>query len=71
MKLYLDDREVFNAQLAGIDPHDYPDFVDAYFESAEWQDGTELNDQELEDLKEENWDAFFEMAIDTMFDMAN
>ena len=40
---------ISNIELGGIDTKDYPDFVDAYIESAEI-DGVELTDEELEEL---------------------
>lgn len=40
---------ITNIELGGIDTKDYPDFVDAFIESAEI-DGVELTDEELEEL---------------------
>ena len=38
-------------EIGGIDHKDYPDFCDAYIESATWQDsGEKLNSKEMEDL---------------------
>ena len=42
--------KITNIELGGIDTNDYPDFVDAYIESAEI-DGVELTDAEIEELK--------------------
>lgn len=36
----------------GIDPKDYPDFVDAFIVYAEWSDGVELTDEELDTLND-------------------
>ena len=41
-------NEVTNIELGGVDMNDYPDFCDAYVESAEKLDGTPLTDVELE-----------------------
>jgi hypothetical protein len=41
--------KITNIELGGIDHNDYPDFVDAFIESAEI-DGVELTDEELEEL---------------------
>jgi hypothetical protein len=40
-------------ELDGIDSDDYPDFVDAYVISAEFEDGTPLSEEELEQLTDE------------------
>jgi hypothetical protein len=44
----LIDNIVFN----GIDPEDYPDFCDAYIESADY-DGREMTEAELEVINED------------------
>jgi hypothetical protein len=41
--------KITNIQLGGIDTNDYPDFCDAFIESAEY-DGVELTEEQLEDL---------------------
>ena len=47
----MNTRNIINVAMANIDMKDYPDFVDAYVESAEWADtGLALNDFELEAL---------------------
>ena len=45
-------KNVTNIELGGVDMTDYPDFCDAYVESAEKLDGTPLTDVELEKLNE-------------------
>jgi len=39
--------------IDGIDMGDYPDFVDAYIASAQFEDGTDLEDYELEKLQDQ------------------
>jgi predicted NAD/FAD-binding protein len=34
----------------GIDTKDYPDFCDAYFSEGEYEDGTQIEDEVLEEL---------------------
>jgi hypothetical protein len=46
-RLQLNGRTVVDARVDGIDMSDYPDFCDAYFESACYEDGTALTDDEL------------------------
>ena len=45
-------KEVTNIELGGVDMNDYPDFCDAYVESAEKLDGTPLTEVELEAFEE-------------------
>jgi|TARA_B110000285_G_scaffold152528_1_gene170356 hypothetical protein len=45
-------KEVTNIELGGVDMSDYPDFCDAYVESAEKLDGTPLTEVELEAFEE-------------------
>ena len=66
-KLELNGRTVVDAVVDGIDMSDYPDFCDAYFESAVYEDGTALTDDELENLREQNYDAFYEMITDIIY----
>lgn len=41
-------------EIEGIDYNDAPDFVDAYISYAEYEDGTELTDLELDALNEDS-----------------
>ena len=66
-ELELNGRTVVDAKIDGIDLRDYPDFCDAYFESACYEDGTALTDDELEQLREQNFDAFYEQIIDRIY----
>jgi hypothetical protein len=36
--------------LGGVDGYDHPDYSDAYVQSASWDDGTPLTDNELDSL---------------------
>lgn len=36
--------------ISGIRHYDAPDYVDAYYESAQYEDGTDLTDAELDRL---------------------
>jgi hypothetical protein len=58
----LKDRTVIHAEIDGVDTRDYPDFCDAYFSYAEFENGVALTDAELETLTEENGDVLNEMA---------
>ena len=41
--------KISNIELGGIDTNDYPDFCDAFIESAEYN-GVQLTDAEIEEL---------------------
>lgn len=61
----LNNRNVVSAEVENVDPRDYPDFCDAYFSYAVWEDTKEeLTDEELMQLNLECGDALNEMAHD-------
>lgn len=62
-------NEVTNIELGGVDMSDYPDFCDAYVESAEKLDGTPLTDAELEAFSELDETASYinENAYESLF----
>ena len=53
-------------QVDGVDSSDYPDFCDAYFCYAEYTNGIELTDDELEQLTDKNGDVVHELAYDSL-----
>ena len=55
---------VGSIEIDGIDTDDYPDFVDAYITSADYEDGTPLTDEELQAFQEENYDLVSQMIHD-------
>lgn len=61
----LDDRDVVDAEVDGVDTRDYPDFCDAYFSRAIFADtGEELNEAQLDRLKNLYWDELFNAAME-------
>lgn len=50
-KIVMDFKLITNIKVDGIDFNDYPDFVDAYIDSAEY-DGVEMTDEQLDELNE-------------------
>lgn len=66
-KLQLNGRIVVDAKVDGIDMKDYPDFCDAYFDSACYEDGTALTDDELIELTDTNFDTLHEMIYDIIY----
>jgi hypothetical protein len=49
-------------EIDGVDERDAPDFVDSYVSYAEWNDGTELTDEDLDYLN--NLEEFQILAQD-------
>jgi hypothetical protein len=66
-RLLLNGRTVVDVRVDGIDMSDYPDFCDAYFESACYEDGTTLTDDELEQLGDQNPETLHEMIYDQIY----
>lgn len=66
-KLQLNGRAVVDATVDGIDMRDYPDFCDAYFDSACYEDGTALTDDELIELTDNNPLTLHEMVYDQIY----
>lgn len=62
MKIQLDYSLITNVQVSGIDMNDYPDFCDAYIESADYN-GKPMTEEELEVLNEDS-DYVYEKVND-------
>ncbi len=62
----LNGRKVIDMEVDGIDLRDSPDFADAYFSYACYEDGTALTDEELDKLAEQNADVLWEKAYDSL-----
>ena len=68
--LMFKNRVVKNLEIEGVDMSDFPDFCDAFFSYAEFENGTPLTDSELEQLTSENYDVVNEMALDYCYGAA-
>jgi len=62
----LNGRKVIDMEVDGVDSRDYPDFADAHFSYACYEDGTPLTDEELDKLAEQNADVLWEKAYDSL-----
>ena len=63
----MNGRNVVDIDIDGVDSSDYPDFCDAYFSYAVWEDtGEPLTDDELEQLLDENGFLVSEMAFESL-----
>ena len=65
MKVMFKDREVSRFEVEDVHAWDYPDFCDAYISYAEWEDGTPLTDEELEEFCDANKDVVYELAYNS------
>lgn len=68
--LTLNGREVDpkSINIECVDGRDYPDFANAFISEAQWMnDGTALDDEELEQLTEENGGLVNEKIHEQMF----
>jgi len=67
MGLQLNGRAVEVDGVEDVDPRDYPDFCDAHFVGARFADtGQELSDDECDELQEQNPEALWEMAYESL-----
>jgi hypothetical protein len=53
-------------RIEDIHKWDYPDFCDAFAAEAEFEDGTELNDEELEELNDKYGDIIHQKVWETL-----
>jgi hypothetical protein len=61
IEMELNGKKVF-ADVADVCSWDYPDFCDAHFENCFFEDGTELTDEEVQQLHDKYPDVLAEMA---------
>jgi hypothetical protein len=54
-----------SVELDGVDTADYPKFVDAFISRAEWDDGTELTDDEIDRLNSDSF-LLYELIQDSI-----
>jgi hypothetical protein len=62
----MSDRKIVDISIEGIDHRDAPDYCDAYIASASWDDGTELTEEELQELNEDR-SFVYEKVIDWIY----
>lgn len=53
-------------EIDGVDPRDYPDFCDAYISYATFEDGTQLTDDEMDELNEKYPEVVWDMAFQSL-----
>ena len=62
----LNGRQVVDLEVDGVDSKDYPDFADAYFSYACYEDGTPLTEDELNKLTDLANDVLWELAYESL-----
>ena len=55
----IDIKQVTDIELCNIDPHDHPDYCDAYISEATYK-GREMTNKELDELNESHRDYVYE-----------
>lgn len=60
----FDYSKIDNVEMSNVDWSDYPDFVDAYIESADY-DGEPMTDNQLDDLNDD-YDFRYDCAINSI-----
>ena len=67
-EMLLNGRRVVDVEVDGVDRRDYPDFCDAYFTSAVFEDTLEdLNEDQLDELRDLYPEVIYEVALDRAF----
>lgn len=59
--------DLSSIEVEGVDKRDYPDFADAFASYATFEDGTELNDEELSELTDVESMLIHDLAHKSIF----
>lgn len=62
----IDFKLVTNVSVDGIDTTDYPDFVDAFIDSADY-DGKPMNEEMLDEINRDHLDFVHECVYNQLF----
>ena len=62
----IDFKLVTNVKVGDIDTRDYPDFVDAFIESA-YYDGKPMSDEMLDEINSDHLDFVSECVYEQLF----
>ena len=62
----IDFKLVTNVSVDGIDTRDYPDFVDAFIESADY-DGKPMSDEMLDAINDDHLEFVHECVYNQLF----
>ena len=64
----LADIDYGSIDIDGVDTNDYPDFTDAFIAAANFEDGTPLTDEELDQLNDEMAGEIHDLAYQSLFE---
>ena len=69
MKIEISGKEVSirSIEVEGVDMRDCPDFCDAFASYAEFKDGQELNEEQLEELNENHREEIYDVVINSIY----
>jgi hypothetical protein len=59
--------DLSSIEIEGVDTRDYPDFADAFASYATFEDGTELDDEELSELTDMESGLIHDLAHKSFF----
>lgn len=62
----IDFKLITNVSVDGIDTSDYPDFCDAFIESAEYN-GKDMSEEMLDEINSDHLDFVSECVYDSLF----
>jgi hypothetical protein len=64
--MQLNLSQIENMEFEGVDFSDYPDFVDAYLISADY-DGKEMTEEQIDYINDEHYEFVNESVFDSLF----
>jgi hypothetical protein len=64
-QMSIDHSRISDVEVGGIDFSDYPDFCDAYIDSAK-VDGREATDEEMDEINDDR-DFVYEQVLNTIY----
>ena len=63
--MIFDLKKISNITVGGIDTTDYPDFCDAYIQSADY-DGEPMTNDEIDELNDNHSDFVYDAVMDQL-----
>jgi hypothetical protein len=64
--MQLNLSQIENMEFEGVDFSDYPDFVDAYLISADY-DGKEMTEEQIDYINDEHYEFVNESVFESLF----
>lgn len=60
-------NDIVDIHFSGIDPRDAPEYSDAYISEAYWSNGSELTDEEYEEINTQYPQWLYEKLINFLY----